>query len=136
MKVLKSKSINKDDLPAIIHHDHIIYELNRVMNYLCITFQREDLLGVDIRQKVKMGLSRPVSVKYRNSIHKDWLPTSASCQGLSQKSIRLTSKDRSCFLLWRKNYNVSSGKLAISKSLPLTSSSKISSGSCLTISLS
>jgi hypothetical protein len=68
LQVLQSKSINKNDLPAIIHDGLIIYELNQVMNYICIAFRREDLLGVDIRQKVKIKLSRPVSAKCKDFI--------------------------------------------------------------------
>ena len=55
LSALRSKPINKSDLPAIIHNNQIIYELNQVMNYICYLSNREDLLGVDIYQKVRIA---------------------------------------------------------------------------------
>lgn len=55
LQVLRSKSINKNDLPAIIWNNEIVYELNQIMNYLCMVFQREDLLGADLFQKVPIS---------------------------------------------------------------------------------
>jgi hypothetical protein len=54
LEILRSKSINKNDLPAIIHNNEVISELNQIMNYICLTYEREDLLGVDLYQKVNI----------------------------------------------------------------------------------
>jgi hypothetical protein len=52
LQALKSKCINRCNLPAIIHNSEIVCDLNQITNYICLTFQREDLLGVDLYKKV------------------------------------------------------------------------------------
>jgi glutathione S-transferase len=51
-KILEKHPVNQNKLPAIIHEGEIIYELNQIMTYICRAFDREDLLGNTIEQKV------------------------------------------------------------------------------------
>jgi glutathione S-transferase len=51
-KILEKHPVNQNKLPAIIHEGEIIYELNQIMTYICRAFDREDLLGSTIEQKV------------------------------------------------------------------------------------
>jgi glutathione S-transferase len=45
--------VDRTRLPAIIHNNEIIYDLNQITNYICMTYGKEDLLGTDMFQKVR-----------------------------------------------------------------------------------
>lgn len=107
LNLLRSKSIKTNDLPAIIHNHEIVYELNQVMNYICITFNREDLLGVDLFQKVIKCRYRRMSAKFKNFTLLGWPIISDFYQDLSPIFTRLSSMGKICWPLLRKRLSIS-----------------------------
>lgn len=55
-------------LPLLVYEDMVLYELYPILAYLCRRFKREDLLGRDIRQRVRPAPLRP-------DCRKCWKPT-------------------------------------------------------------
>jgi hypothetical protein len=52
---LKGLKIDKTLLPVVVHEGIVVEELFPIMCYLCRRFDREDLLGKDFCQKVRLG---------------------------------------------------------------------------------
>jgi len=52
LSCLQGIRIERAILPLLIYDGHYIYDVYPIMAYLCRKFNREDLLGRNIRQKV------------------------------------------------------------------------------------
>lgn len=55
IKCLRGVRIDKQSLPLLVFEGLFIYDIYPIMAYLCRRFEREDLLGTHIRQKVRIG---------------------------------------------------------------------------------
>ena len=58
---LKGVRIDRSSLPLLAFEGMLIYDIYPIMAFLCRRFKREDLLGCDIRQRVRNPPFRPAS---------------------------------------------------------------------------